>query len=117
MYDDVRHRQVTSVKLSPSARYILLGAGVRARYSEARGDAVAGGGEGQQQGDNGPTAAHPDGGRVGMASSQPPVTSIYRASDLQPVVGVLCFLLDFSLPCGIYSRRSTLKHAIDCNAR
>lgn len=95
--------QVTSVKLSPSARYILLGAGVRARYAnEAREEAAAaaaaaaaGGGEGQQQHQRGQeqrenglglVAPGVDDGVGIMPSSSPPVTSIYRASDLQPVV-------------------------------
>lgn len=84
MFNGVYLRQVTSVKLSPSARYILLGAGVRARYSEARGDVAPGAGEGQQPGTNGSAGAQDAG--VGMASSQAPVTSIYRTADLESVV-------------------------------
>lgn len=88
------------MKLSPSARYILLGAGVRARYAENREGPEARGSERQGEveeraaeiqegaGAHGGEAQgnHPSGVPGGGTPSQPPVTSIYRAADLQPMV-------------------------------
>ncbi|CAM9335180.1 unnamed protein product [Ectocarpus fasciculatus] len=91
--DTLNAKQVTSVKLSPSARYILLGVGVR-----GGGPGGGGGGGGRaarqtrQQQQQQQAAAVPD--RQGNAPGAPAIpvpsdralSSIYRSIDLQPVV-------------------------------